>query len=255
MDARADRARRHSAAAPPPPGTGSREASARRSLGSDRGLASGRQAGGPGARKHVTPKRFETGTPGRPFSQLEQAGDAAVGGDVDLLGGGTLGRPGMVMMSPVSATTKPAPALTLTSRTVMRKPSGRAELAGSSVKLYCVLAMQTGMSPKPSSSSCASCLAAAGRSRRRRRGRRLGDGLDLFLAAVVELIGKAEVVAARSHRRTTSSASARPPSPPLAHTSDRRHVDAQLAAPALDQCSSASVSVGKRLMATTQGRP
>ena len=30
----------------------------------------------------------------------------------------------MVMMLPVSATTKPAPALTLTSRTVMRKPRG-----------------------------------------------------------------------------------------------------------------------------------
>ena len=37
---------------------------------------------------------------------------------------GPIGRPGMVMMSPVSATTKPAPADTFALRTVMRKPRG-----------------------------------------------------------------------------------------------------------------------------------
>ena len=37
---------------------------------------------------------------------------------------GTFGRPGMVMMSPVSATTKPAPADSYALRTVMRKPRG-----------------------------------------------------------------------------------------------------------------------------------
>ena len=37
---------------------------------------------------------------------------------------GCFGKPGIVMMLPVSATTKPAPADTFTSRTVMRKPRG-----------------------------------------------------------------------------------------------------------------------------------
>ena len=37
---------------------------------------------------------------------------------------GTFGRPGIVMMAPVLATTKPAPAETPSSRTVIRKPSG-----------------------------------------------------------------------------------------------------------------------------------
>ena len=38
---------------------------------------------------------------------------------------GTLGRPGMVMMSPVSTTTKPAPAATITSRSGTSKFFGR----------------------------------------------------------------------------------------------------------------------------------
>jgi len=37
---------------------------------------------------------------------------------------GDLDSPGMVMMSPASATTKPAPAEGYTSRTVMRNPDG-----------------------------------------------------------------------------------------------------------------------------------
>ena len=41
---------------------------------------------------------------------------------------GTLGRPGMVMMSPVRTTRKPAPAETFTLRTVMVKPSGAPSL-------------------------------------------------------------------------------------------------------------------------------
>ena len=59
----------------------------------------------------------------------------------------------MVMMSPVSATTKPAPADTFTLRTVMRKPRGAPSFFASSEKLYCVFAMHTGMPPKPRSSS------------------------------------------------------------------------------------------------------
>ena len=64
------------------------------------------------------------------------------------------------MMSPVRATTKPAPADTLRLRTVMRKPSGAPSLCWSSVKEYWVLATHTGRPPKPRSSSSLSCLAA-----------------------------------------------------------------------------------------------
>ena len=60
---------------------------------------------------------------------------------------GTLGSPGIVMMSPVSATMKPAPADTRRLRTVMRKPSGAPSLDWSSVKEYWVFAMQMGRSP------------------------------------------------------------------------------------------------------------
>ena len=57
-----------------------------------------------------------------------------------------------------------------------------------------------------------------------------------------------------SHRRTTSSASAKPPSPPLAHTSDRATFTPSSRHLSSTSFNSASVSVGKRLMATTHGR-
>ena len=60
---------------------------------------------------------------------------------------GTLGRPGMVMMSPVRATMKPAPAEILRLRTVTVKPVGAPSLVGSSVKEYWVLATQMGSLP------------------------------------------------------------------------------------------------------------
>ena len=66
------------------------------------------------------------------------------------------------MMEPVSATTKPAPADTFTWRTVTVKPRGAPSLDASSLKEYCVLAMHTGMPPKPSDSSCANSFFAAG---------------------------------------------------------------------------------------------
>ena len=66
---------------------------------------------------------------------------------------GTFGKPGMVMMSPVSTTRKPAPAETLTFLTVTVKPSGAPSFKGSSEKLYCVFAMQTGSLSKPSAVS------------------------------------------------------------------------------------------------------
>ena len=57
----------------------------------------------------------------------------------------------------------PAPADTLTFFTVTVKPSGAPGFVGSSVKLYCVLAMQTGSPPKPSEVSSSICFFAAGR--------------------------------------------------------------------------------------------
>ena len=51
----------------------------------------------------------------------------------------------MVMISPVRATRKPAPAETLTLRTVTVKPFGAPSFVGSSEKDYCVLAMQMGI--------------------------------------------------------------------------------------------------------------
>ena len=77
---------------------------------------------------------------------------------------GTLGRPGMVMMSPVSATTKPAPAETFTLFTLTRKCSGAPSFVGSSEKLYCVFATQMGRFPKPRDVSCLICFLASGES-------------------------------------------------------------------------------------------
>ena len=68
----------------------------------------------------------------------------------------------MVMMSPVRATRKPAPADTFTFRTVTVKPLGAPSRPGSSEKEYWVLAMQMGRSPKPRSVSCFTCFLAAG---------------------------------------------------------------------------------------------
>ena len=75
---------------------------------------------------------------------------------------GTFGSPGIVIMSPVSATVKPAPAETLTLRTVTLNPSGAPSFAGSSEKEYWVFAMQTGSLPKPRDSSSAICFSACG---------------------------------------------------------------------------------------------
>src|SRR5262249_31193417 len=57
---------------------------------------------------------------------------------------GPLGRPGMVMISPQIATTNSAPAESRTSRTVNTWPSGAPLVSALVVKLYWVLAMQTG---------------------------------------------------------------------------------------------------------------
>ena len=60
---------------------------------------------------------------------------------------GTRGRPGMVMMSPQIATTKPAPAESRTSRTGTMWPVGAPRRVGSAEKEYYVLATQTGRWP------------------------------------------------------------------------------------------------------------
>lgn len=57
----------------------------------------------------------------------KQTGDAAVVIDVDVFGGRDFRQAGIVSTSPVSATRKPAPADTVTLRTVTVKPAGRAE--------------------------------------------------------------------------------------------------------------------------------
>ena len=74
----------------------------------------------------------------------EQSADDAVLIHVDAFGRRFFGRPGMVMMLPMTATTKPAPADRRSSRTVMVKPSGAASSLALSLKEYWVLAMHTG---------------------------------------------------------------------------------------------------------------
>ena len=96
-----------------------------------------------------------------------------VHGVADMIGGdvcrnpiasaaGTRGRPGMVMISPHTATTKPAPAASRTSRIWTGWPVGAPSAVGSVEKLYCVLAMHTGRCPKPAASNRASCATIAG---------------------------------------------------------------------------------------------
>src|SRR4029434_2797490 len=69
---------------------------------------------------------------------------------------GTLGRPGMVMISPQIATTNSAPADSRTSRTGITWALGAPLESGLVVKLYWVLAMHTGNLPAPMASNAAS---------------------------------------------------------------------------------------------------
>ena len=73
---------------------------------------------------------------------------------------GTLGKPGIVIMSPVRATRNPAPAETFRFRTVMVKSRGAPSLAASSEKDYWVFAMQIGSLSKPRASSSFICFRA-----------------------------------------------------------------------------------------------
>ena len=65
---------------------------------------------------------------------------------------GSLGSPGMVIMSPHTTTTKPAPADKRTSRTWSSWPVGAPRKVGSVENEYCVFAMHTGNVLYPSRS-------------------------------------------------------------------------------------------------------
>ena len=65
---------------------------------------------------------------------------------------GTLGRPGMVIIAPVTTTINPAPAESLTSLTGTVNPVGAPLRAGLVEKLYWVFAIHIGSFPYPLSS-------------------------------------------------------------------------------------------------------
>ncbi len=95
------------------------------------------------------------------FYNLEQSCDLSVLIHVDIVRRRFFGSPGIVMIAPVSATTKPAP------RTHRRRaPSDQilrtSSFFWSSDKEYWVFAMQTGRSPNPISVIFAIAFFAAG---------------------------------------------------------------------------------------------
>ena len=81
-----------------------------------------------------------------------------------------------------------------------------------------------------------------------------GDGLEGIGNIGAVLVGKLEL-ARLLNQRMTSSARSSAPSPPLAQTSESLTLTPSFWHSDSMSSSSASVSVGKRLMATTQGRP
>ena len=75
---------------------------------------------------------------------------------------GTFGKPGMVIMAPVSGTMKLAPADNLTSLIVIVNPVGAPNTFGLSVMDCGVLAIQIGVLSKPrASKSLICCLASS----------------------------------------------------------------------------------------------
>ena len=85
----------------------------------------------------------------RPFSSMSI--DSAAG---------FFGNPGIVMIDPVTATRNPAPADSLTSRTVTVNPDGLPSSDGSSESEYCVFAIHTSRSSFPNSWICARSFSA-----------------------------------------------------------------------------------------------
>ena len=66
-----------------------------------------------------------------------------------LLAAGSFGKPGIVIMSPLSATMNPAPIDGFNSRIVTVNPDGLANSFGLSDNEYCVLAIHTGKLSQP----------------------------------------------------------------------------------------------------------
>ena len=77
---------------------------------------------------------------------------------------GLVGKPGMVCISPTSATKNPAPALGRSSLIGMTKPDGAPLALGSAENEYWVLAMQIGSLPKPCLSNFSAWAFASGES-------------------------------------------------------------------------------------------
>lgn len=92
----------------------------------------------------------------------EQARDLAVDVDVHVLGSRMLRQARHRQDVARQGDDEAGAALTRSSLTVMRKPVGRPIFVASSESEYCVLAMQTGILSKPSSSISLSCFLAAG---------------------------------------------------------------------------------------------
>ena len=77
-----------------------------------------------------------------------------------LFAAGTLGKPGIVIISPVNATKNPAPIDGFNSRIVIVNPSGRPNNVGSSDNEYCVFAIQIGSLSHPFSTNVLICVFA-----------------------------------------------------------------------------------------------
>src|SRR5699024_7280062 len=71
---------------------------------------------------------------------------------------GCFGHPGIVIISPVNATIKPAPVFVNISRIVISNSVGAPNFVGSSVNEYCVLATHTGYLSQPFSFIVFNCL-------------------------------------------------------------------------------------------------
>ena len=168
---------------------------------------------------------------------------------------GLRGKPGIVRTSPISTTTKPAPARRRTSRIFGTCPVGAPMSEGSSENEYWVLATQTGAAQPAFSSSrnfaCADASAAI-RPRRRFRARLFGScpigscRRDRAAETRLPRVRKGGGDMGESFR---AGASARPM---IAH--DR--LDSELAGDrALENASSFAVSLPNRFTATTTGTP
>src|SRR3989449_863487 len=169
---------------------------------------------------------------------------------------GVFDSPGMVMMSPASATTNPAPAEGRMSRTWSVNPLGAPSFAGSSEKEYCVFAMQTGVSPRPMAGNCSSARSAGGVN-----ATPPAPYISFAMVSIFSRIGRFSSYSGlnfalrASSSLSTASATATPPSPPFSHTSHSSTPTPSAAHSARTASSSASVSVMNRLRATTTGTP